>query len=294
MLPLGCNISFMLLIDQEHFCWTQAVLHADSDLPSMDFNSRSSQCLGVHRGRREQNESRDYWLLYPRLHTALFFILVQYFDHSSVNVCINKLLLSRHLPMTSPKTQKRGKRTMKHLGAMCKLPLTLGPCVSACFCSSSLHAGQQRVPAQGLCTSPPTLAFSSLQQSFHFMLKSQQNQTGAQNRAWTQWHEPPILPKLPDAPGLSPQLRGVCDPAMPNEASFACWLFHPDSCRGRQPDPKLLDCPQIVLHIASPTGNDLCFSAVTMVLTPHLHNTFWNGPWGLVYTRKHLWRELYQ
>lgn len=137
MLPLGCNISFMLLIDQEHFCWTQAVLHADSDLPSMDFNSRSSQCLGVHRDRREQNESRDYWLLYPRLHTALFFILVQYFDHSSVYVWINKLLLSRHLPMTSPQTQKRGKWTMKHLDAMCKLPLTLGPCVSACFCSSS-------------------------------------------------------------------------------------------------------------------------------------------------------------
>lgn len=127
-----------------------------------------------------------------------------------------------------------------------------------------------------LCLSS-NFAFSPLLQLFHFMLKSQQNQSGAQNRAWTPWHKPPILPKLPDAPGLSLQLRGVCGPAISNEASFACWLFHPDPRRGRQPDPKLLDCPQTVLHIPSPSGNGLCFSAVTMVLTPHLHNTFWNG-----------------
>lgn len=163
----------MLLIDQEHFCWTQAVLHADSDLPSIDFNSWSSQCLRVHRGRRETNESRDYWLLCPRLRTVLFFILVQYFNHSSVNVWTNKL--SRPLPMTSPKTQiqNHGKWTMKHLGAMQKLPDTWTTCVCMFFCSSSLHVGQQGVPTQGLCTSPRTTVFSPLQQTFHFMLKSQ-------------------------------------------------------------------------------------------------------------------------
>lgn len=78
------------------------------------------------------------------------------------------------------------------------------------------------------------------------------------------------------------------------ETDFACLLFHLDPRRGGQQAPNSWTVPSQFCIFFSPSRKSLCFSAVTTVLTLHLHNTFWNGPWGLVYTRKCLSVELYQ
>lgn len=83
---------------------------------------------------------------------------------SSADLCLWPL--QRHRPRTM------GNEPW-NIWVLCKSYLTLGPRASACFCSSSLHVGQQGVPTRGLCTSPRTTVFSPLQQTFHFMLKSQ-------------------------------------------------------------------------------------------------------------------------
>lgn len=156
-----------------------------------------------------------------------------------------------------------------------------------CVRLSSLHAGGWGASTYQLCTSFPMFRLSPLPQLLCFTLKSQQNQPGAQNRALTRWHEPPMLPNPPDAPVFcpSPQLRGVRGSAVAYWNRF-CLLALSSSSLQRTTGPKLLDCSQTVLHIPSPSRKGLCFSAVILVLTPHLHNTFWNGPWGLVYARK--------
>lgn len=67
MLPLGCNISFMLLIDQEHFCWIQAVLHADTNTPSMAFNLGSSPRLGAVQGQEGEEEKQRLLPALPKI-----------------------------------------------------------------------------------------------------------------------------------------------------------------------------------------------------------------------------------
>lgn len=114
--------------------------------------------------------------------------------------------------------QGRGSRTMGNgpwnVWVLCESDLWLfGPCACLCVFASppSLRAVEQGAPAHRLYTSPPTPRLSPRSRIFHFMLQCQQNQPGAQNRAWTHRHELPVLPNLPDVSGLCPppQLRGV-------------------------------------------------------------------------------------